>query len=90
MRRWCFFLLFSACSAETPCLTLVEQACLMAKEKAKNSKVSTEEVQKACDEAHARAEKANSAMNAECAESPATYRKSIQIPKKMTPNTLPK
>lgn len=90
MRRWVFFVLFSACSAETPCLDLVEQACLMAKEKAKEPKGSPEEAQKACEEARARAEKADAEMNAECAESPATYRKKLQTPNTQTPSTQPK
>ena len=93
MRRWAFLVLFSACSAEkAPCLVLVEQACLMAKEKVKGSKVveEAEAATKACDEARARAEKADAAMNAECAESPSTYRKNFQVPKKITPSTPPK
>jgi hypothetical protein len=90
MRRWAFLVLFSACSTKTPCLALVEQACLMAKEKERAPKGSPEEAKKACDEARARAEKADDAMNAACAEDPSTYRKSIQAPKKSTPSTPPK
>ena len=94
MRRWAFLLLFSACSTTTPCLDLVEQACLMAKEKAKNPKGEPEEAQKACDEAKARAEKSDDAMNAQCAESLADFRKGLLAPKsntpKLTPNITPK
>ena len=90
MRRWLFFILFSACSAETPCLDLVEKACLMAKEKARESKGSPEEAQQACEAARARAEKADEAMNAACAQSPATYRKNLLAPKKIAPTTQPK
>ena len=51
---------------------------MMAKEKAAGPKGEPEAAQTACDEAKARAEKADEAMNAQCSESLSTFRQKLQ------------
>lgn len=50
----------------------------MAKEKAKGPKGEPEAARAACEEAKARAEKADEAMNAQCSEDLATFRQKQQ------------
>jgi hypothetical protein len=70
-----FWLLFFIGCAENPCIPLAEQACLMAKEKARRPQGQLQEVEKACETTLAAAKAADETMQQRCLADTSEYRK---------------